>query len=516
MNKSVCEAPRAGPTRSKTTGPVFTTWLKRTHDRVAAVPSLSDEEKPALLDEQQRLKNLRVTWTAWLAAFGYIAAEVTTAPTLIGPLVGVSIVSRVVIERQLNANERALADPPRDDFQTRTKAHRRRYRAGFLGDSSLSRAADGSAIAALQVVSYREAAVRADERAQGAALAGRDDLEQSHMVEAMRLMERSRSCERLLAATLDVLGMAWADAIASEPQLRDREVPPSGGTVNVPPQAWEALQSTGLVTTDLEVDKIAMPPNLMVEVGAVPKSLLGLAVATAQSTHALALAAARVATRSEDLHVQLAVLAGSRRMMSEQYERALQAWDAGDQDNAVALMRSAAEAGSPDAMFELGALAEDQGDNQAAQRWLRMATEHNVPQVPQEHDLAYELDPVLSSVEQLWALPQLKPEAQRERVAPDDDVRRGVALRERGDLAGAEQAFRRADERGSPEGALSLGVLLRERGDLAGAEQAFRRADERDSPQGAANLGAMLLDRGDLSGAQEALRRAFKRLGATS
>ncbi len=455
------------------------------------MPSLSDEEKPALLDEQQRLKNLRISWTAWLAVLGYIAAEVTTAPTLIGPLAGVSIVSRVVIERQLNANERALADPPRTDFQTRTKAHRRRYRPGFLGDSPLAHAADAAAVAALHVVSYREAAVRADERAQGAALAGHDDLEQSSTGEAMRLMERSRDCERVLAASLDVLGMAWADVIASDTQLRDREVSFSdGGTVVVPPQAWEALQGTGLVTTGLEVDKIAMPPKLMSEIGS--KSLLGLAVATAKDARMLALAAARVATRSEDRHVQLAVLAGSRRVMSEQYERALQAWEEGDPGNAVALMRSAAKAGSPDAMFQLGMLAQDRGDYQAAQRWLRMATEHNVPLAPQEDDLMFELDPVRSPVEQLRAQRQLRPEIQSlepevrslERVRTDDDVRRGVALRERGDLAGAEQAFRRADERGSPGGA--------------------------------ANLAAMLLDQGDLAGAQEALRRALKRLGATS
>jgi tetratricopeptide (TPR) repeat protein len=338
------------------------------------------------------------------------------------------------------------------------------------------------------------------------------------MIEAMWLMERSRDCERVLAASLDVLGMAWADAIASETQLRDREMRFSDdGTVSVPPQARKALQDTGLVIADLEVDKITMPPNLMVEIGAGSQSLLDFAVATAQNARTLALAAARVATRSEDLHVQLAVLAGSRRVMSEQYERALQAWDAGDQDNAVTLMQSAAEAGSPDAMFELGILAQDQGNYEAAQRWLRMATEHNVPQVPREDDLTYELDPMLSSVEQLRSLRELRPEVQLpERVDPDDDVRRGVALRDRGDLAGAEQAFRRADERGSPEGALSLGVLLRERGDLTGAEQAFRRADERDSPEGAVNLGAMLLDQGDLAGAQEALRRALRRFGATS
>jgi len=474
------------------------------------MPSLSDDEKPELLDEQQRLKNLRAYWTAWLAVFGYIAAEVTTVPAVIGPLAGVSIVSRVVLERQLNANERALADPPRSDFTTGTQAHRRRYRTGSLGDSTVARAADASAVAALQVVAYREAAVRADERAQGAALAGNDDLEHAHQIEAIRLMERSRNSERTVAASLDVLGMAWADAIASETQLRDMEVPlPDGGTISVPPQAGEVLQSTGLVTADLEVDEIAIPTDLILEFRS--NSLFGLAVSTAQNARTLALAAARVATRSEDRHVQLAVLAGSRRVMSEQYELALQAWEAGDRGNAVALMEGAAEASSPDAMFDLGVLAQDRGDYQGAQRWLRMATEHNAPQMLQEGDVAYELDPARTSIEQLRVL---RPEVQlRERVDPGEHVRRGVGLRDSGDLAEAEQAFRRADERGSAEGALNLGVLLRDRGDLAEAEQAFRRADERGSVEGAANLGAVLLDQGDREGAREALQRALERLG---
>jgi hypothetical protein len=55
-----------------------------------------------------------------------------------------------------------------------------------------------------------------------------------------------------------------------------------------------------------------------------------------------------------------------------------------------------------------------------------------------------------------------------------------VLLKKRGDLASAEAAWRRADERGHPGGAYTLGVLLKERGDLEGAKAAWRRAA--DSP----------------------------------
>jgi hypothetical protein len=48
-------------------------------------------------------------------------------------------------------------------------------------------------------------------------------------------------------------------------------------------------------------------------------------------------------------------------------------------------------------------------------------------------------------------------------------------LYERGDLEGAEAAWRRAEQRGHPEGAKKLGMVLYERGDLTGAEEAFFR-----------------------------------------
>lgn len=87
----------------------------------------------------------------------------------------------------------------------------------------------------------------------------------------------------------------------------------------------------------------------------------------------------------------------------------------------------------------------------------------------------------------------------------------GVLLARTGDLLGAEDAYRRADDRGGLRGAFNLGQLLRKRGDLAGAEEAYRRADRRGSPQGAVNLGFLLERRGELAGAEEAYRRADRR-----
>ena len=111
----------------------------------------------------------------------------------------------------------------------------------------------------------------------------------------------------------------------------------------------------------------------------------------------------------------------------------------------------------------------------------------------------------------------------------------GLMLAREGDLAGAERAFRRADQSGNARAACNLGVLLagrgdfaeaelptcgpnsgamrspscnlglllEERGDLAGAEHAFRRADQRGDAIGSFNLGRLLEQRGDLSARRE-------------
>ena len=88
----------------------------------------------------------------------------------------------------------------------------------------------------------------------------------------------------------------------------------------------------------------------------------------------------------------------------------------------------------------------------------------------------------------------------------------GVLLEEKGDLVGAEQAYRAAvaaDEKLAPAW-YNLGELLKDKGDLMGAEQAFHAAvaaDEKYAPAWS-NLGLLLDDRGDLMGAEMAYRAA--------
>ena len=86
-----------------------------------------------------------------------------------------------------------------------------------------------------------------------------------------------------------------------------------------------------------------------------------------------------------------------------------------------------------------------------------------------------------------------------------------VLLADEGDHAGAKEGFHRAEERGHPDAAFNLGALLVQEGDLAGAEGAFRRADRAGDAGAACNLGVLLEERGDSAGAKEAYRRADER-----
>ncbi len=87
----------------------------------------------------------------------------------------------------------------------------------------------------------------------------------------------------------------------------------------------------------------------------------------------------------------------------------------------------------------------------------------------------------------------------------------GVLLEAKGDRTGAEAAYRRADERGEPNGAFNLAVLLEANDELTGAEAAYRRADELGHGAAASNLGVLLEAKGDRTGAEAAYRRADER-----
>jgi virulence factor Mce-like protein len=87
----------------------------------------------------------------------------------------------------------------------------------------------------------------------------------------------------------------------------------------------------------------------------------------------------------------------------------------------------------------------------------------------------------------------------------------GDRLAGNGDLEGAEEAYRRADEAGHPTAAAYAGVFDEARGATHEAEEAYRRADERGDGFGAFRLGLLLSRAGDWEGARGAWARADER-----
>jgi tetratricopeptide (TPR) repeat protein len=90
-----------------------------------------------------------------------------------------------------------------------------------------------------------------------------------------------------------------------------------------------------------------------------------------------------------------------------------------------------------------------------------------------------------------------------------EDHREGLRLREAGDAAAAEAAFRRGYLAGDAACANQYGVICARRGDMAEAERACRRAADGDFPLGWSNLSLVLLDEHrDVPGAIAALERS--------
>jgi tetratricopeptide (TPR) repeat protein len=94
-------------------------------------------------------------------------------------------------------------------------------------------------------------------------------------------------------------------------------------------------------------------------------------------------------------------------------------------------------------------------------------------------------------------------------MTTQEAVARGQQCEGVGDLAGAEAAYREADQLNDAEGAMLLGLTLKRRGDTAGARDAFRRAEARGHPEAGSSLGNLLTDLGDAEGAKAAYKRAI-------
>lgn len=227
------------------------------------MPLLEDDAKPALLDEQLSLRNAQVGWAAVGAVLYPITAFIAHAPSVwAAVMIG-------VLKRQENAIDRALADPARADYLTRTRPRVRRFNPNALGHDPLAEVTGQAALALLYGASYLDAFVRAEERALGAAEAGAEDVAAERLSEAGALLRRVRVSQGDVAAATDSLATGWqrwagdfASTLSAAPSLlEDTE---SGARVfdfvaELDAPRREMLQRTGLVVDDIDRQVVITP-----------------------------------------------------------------------------------------------------------------------------------------------------------------------------------------------------------------------------------------------------------------
>jgi hypothetical protein len=308
-----------------------------------------------------------------------------------------------VLKRKENAVDRALDDPPRRDYSTRTRARPRRYVVGTLGTDDLSIATDAAATAVLRASAYWEALVRADERAMGARSRNQPDLEQERLAEAARLLDGALESGVVAAGKLSNLSIVWA-AVAQSRDVRRASVgprPEGEGAVDLRsllrPRARKAFERTGLVVDDLDVtvhvsrgDRARPVEDQILESARRTRRL-------AQTTRALGQQIHRRPTLEgtrtpESPGISMAALtrgiewdwdvperdqddlsAAEARDVSAIFELGLVERDRGETSSAERLFRQAAARGNADAMFELSMIERDRGEFSSAERWLREA-----------------------------------------------------------------------------------------------------------------------------------------------
>jgi hypothetical protein len=324
------------------------------------VPFTQPHEKPALLDEREEVRNCQADWNVVVLATAAMVAVVN--PVLIPLAPALASVFVVGLKRQENAIDRILDDPPRFEYATETRARSRRYHVGQFGDSDLAVATDAAVVATLRVTAYLEASVRADERAQGAQISGDPDSARLRSEEAIIFRERARAADADRAIWLDALSLTWADwatesgAAAAAPQVPQQ--------TDMRDEITSAAAIAGMVTSDLN-----LAPASPVRPEGRPRVLLDAAI----STRRLARSAETFFRAAPTALAEDFVTRQREPALPEQYQEGLLARERGDLPQAESLFRQAADAGSTDAMFELGSVALQGENHSAARDWFARA-----------------------------------------------------------------------------------------------------------------------------------------------
>lgn len=334
------------------------------------MPFLEPDEKRPLLDERQSLRDAQASWAVAFVVGPPAVGLLATAGLALVPLTAFAVII-ATLKRQENAIDRALDDPPRSDFTVRTRARSRRYLPGQLGTSEAAIATDITAIATLRVAAYLEAMVRADERSQGARLAGDESVAEERTQEAMDLLERARAAEALKAERLKWLGGVWAE-LGARPEFATQQAEPNpealarDGRLRPALVAREARRA-GLVVGDLDLH---IQPET-----AVGETTSDILIAAARKTRSLANASNAVFEDARSDEARRLVGPALPAPAPPEYGRGLRARSAGLVDEAMQLFEQAADRGSPDAMFELAEQSLEQERLVEARDWFRRASD---------------------------------------------------------------------------------------------------------------------------------------------
>lgn len=334
------------------------------------MPFLNKDEKPPLLDERQSIQNAKAAWVGVGGLGGSVALIAAIPAGLVVAPIALATILVVVLQRQENGVNRLLDDPPRLDFTTPTKARSRRYVAGQLGESDLAIATDQAALATLRVNAYAEALVRADERAQGARNAGDEQSAGEREREAFQFLERMRAASLDQAEILDELALIWAGIGAKLTDLEDAAADLDVG----PSSSVEAgLRRTRLVVSDLPA---ALRSPRPVEAGAATDPLSAVARASSETRNLARSGVAFFDDARTQLAAELVPGTDSHRKRPEELLKGLDALSLENPERAEPLLLEAANQGSPDAMFELGALALQRADREQAGLWFQRASQN--------------------------------------------------------------------------------------------------------------------------------------------
>jgi hypothetical protein len=160
----------------------------------------------------------------------------------------------LVGRKKARSAARIVEDPARDDVETRTRARTASSQIEALARSPNGSTLAGATFAILEAAGYEEAMVKADERAQGARLRDRRDLERARLAEVVEFGNLAANANERIARSISPLA-DWLASTDSDlpPELEQPRMIAPRSTVDevLPDEAAATLFRAGFHVNDL-------------------------------------------------------------------------------------------------------------------------------------------------------------------------------------------------------------------------------------------------------------------------